>query len=146
MAQQVNSPDRIDHSRNESSAADRRQKASASDKRGSSRLQQKIKDLKPRLRHAEGPLKNYAQAAIDRASGKKVSASFAELDATHLPKMVEVENQRNPGLNLRYFNNHMEFIEAIKDESQSSFRAIFPQTRPETGRPVQHHVMADVRQ
>ncbi|WP_328588306.1 YopJ family acetyltransferase [Pseudomonas coronafaciens] len=97
------------------------------------------------MRHARGPIKAYGQAAIDRASGKKTSVSFAELDATHLDAMVDIENQRNPGLNLRHFRDHKELIQALQSDGPSAFRAIFPQTSPGTGQIVRHHVMADVR-
>ncbi|KPC24194.1 Orf34 [Pseudomonas syringae pv. cilantro] len=109
------------------------------------RLQKKINDLKPYVARASGSLKDYGQAAIDRASGKKIGLSFAKLDAEHLDAMVEVENQRNPGLNLRHFNDQQAFIKALEEQNTTSFRAIFPQTSPDTMMTVAHHVMADVR-
>ncbi|WP_152533217.1 YopJ family acetyltransferase [Pseudomonas syringae] len=147
MSHQVYSPDRADAPpRSERNTPDRSKRTAGDAERNQSmRLQQKINDLKPYVRHARGPMKAYGQAAIDRASGKKTSVSFAELDATHLDAMVDIENQRNPGLNLRHFRDHKEFIQAIQSGGPNSFRAIFPQTSPGTGQTVKHHVMADVR-
>ncbi|KPW70099.1 YopJ family acetyltransferase [Pseudomonas cannabina] len=90
-------------------------------------------------------MKAYGQAAIDRASGKKTSASFAKLDATHLLDMINAENQRNSDLNLRRFGNQTKFIKALKSKGSDSFWAISPQTSDSTGQPASHHVMADVR-
>lgn len=147
MSHQVYSPDRADTPpRSERNTPDRRQRAAGDAERTQSmRLQQKINDLKPYVRHARGPIKAYGQAALDRASGKKTSVSFAELDATHLDAMVYIENQRNPGLNLKHFRDHKELIQALQSDGPSAFRAIFPQTCPETGQTLKHHVMADVR-
>lgn len=146
MTQHVNSPHRANApSRGDHPASEQKLKAKARDQNLTSRLQKKIDDLKPQLRHASGPLKKYAQEAINRASGKKTTVSFAALDAEHLNAMVDVENQRNPGLNLRHFDNQLAFVEALKHDEPASFRAVLPQTSPNTNRPVKHHVIADVR-
>ncbi|MDG6382526.1 type III secretion system YopJ family effector HopZ1b [Pseudomonas savastanoi pv. phaseolicola] len=143
MSQQVYSPERADtpqrNALREQTEADIEQNSE------SMRLQQKIDDLKPYVSHATGPMKAYGQAAMDRASGKKTDVSFAQLDAEHLDAMVDVENQRNPDLNLRYFKHHKEFIQALESDGPSSFRAIYPLTQPRTGQAAKHHVMADVR-
>ncbi len=70
---------------------------------------------------------------------------MAVLDAANLDAMVKVENQRNPGLNLRHFSHQKDFIAALEAEGPASFRAIFPQTDERTGKAVPHHVMADGR-
>ena len=119
-------------------------KASAKDQNVPPRLRTKIDSVKHRLRHASDPLAEYGRAAVDRARGK-TNVDIAALDVAHLDAMVEVENLRNPGLNLQHFRNHMEFIEALKAEGPASFRAIIPQTDLDTGLPHEHHVMADVR-
>lgn len=144
MSQQVYSPERTDtpprNDLREQTEADIEQNSE------SMRLQQKIDDLKPYVSHATGPMKAYGQAAMDRASGKKTDVSFAQLDAEHLDAMVDVENQHNPDLNLRYFKHHKEFIQALESDGPSSFRAIYPLTKPGgTGQAGKHHVMADVR-
>ncbi|WP_272940884.1 MULTISPECIES: YopJ family acetyltransferase [Pseudomonas syringae group] len=147
MLQQIYSPDRenaLSPSGPATPGCSQRASGNAT-KNKSMRLQQKIDDLKPYVRHARGPLKAYGQAAIDRASGKKTSVSFADLDAAHLDAMVDIENRRHPGLNLTYFRDHREFIKALATDSPSSFRAIFPHICPGTGQRVRHHVMADVR-
>ncbi|RMV73363.1 Orf34 [Pseudomonas coronafaciens pv. atropurpurea] len=147
ILQQVYSPDReITLSPRGPSTPDGTPQASGDAKKNKSmRLQEKINDLKPYLRRARGSVKAYGQAAIDRASGKKISVSFADLDAAHLDAMVNIENRRNPGLNLIYFKDHNEFIQTLATDSPSSFRAIFPHICPGTGQRVRHHVMADVR-
>jgi hypothetical protein len=91
------------------------------------RLREKIEAVERRLRHASGPLKAYGQAAVDRARGKQgADVSFAKLDASHLDTLVEVENQRNPDLNLRHFSSHKEFIEALKAEAPARSVRSFP--------------------
>lgn len=121
-------------------------KANAKDQDLPPRLREKIEALEVRLRHASGPLKAYGQAAIDRVRGKQgAKVDMAVLDAANLDAMVKVENQRNPGLNLRHFSHQKDFIAALEAEGPASFRAIFPQTDESTGKAVPHHVMADVR-
>jgi YopJ Serine/Threonine acetyltransferase len=69
--------------------------------------------------------------------------STTEADIAHLGKMIEVENQRNPGLNLTQHATPADFIDHLQAAEPGRFRAIFPLADPD-GQPTWHHVMADV--
>ncbi|MBW0447161.1 YopJ family acetyltransferase [Paraburkholderia phenoliruptrix] len=110
------------------------------------RLAQKIASVEAVMQNVRGPLRTYAEAAIERVRHRTADApSFADLDAAHLDALVATENQRNPGLNLEHFSHQDDFVAAIRQGTRRSFRAIFPYSNPQTQQPERHHVMADVR-
>ncbi|TCK31970.1 YopJ serine/threonine acetyltransferase [Paraburkholderia sp. BL8N3] len=119
---------------------------SSKDKHLPPRLRAKIAAVEQALLHASGPLRDYAEEAVARVRRRAPNApSITTLDIAHLGAMAEVENQRNPGLNLHRFEHQDEFVDVLRADGPASFRAVFPLSMPLTGKPSDHYVMADMR-
>lgn len=104
---------------------------------------QRVERLNP---STDTPFGQYA-AAVTSLMRKNVQPGreTTEMDIENLGAIIDVENQRNPGLNLRQYEKDDDFIRDLGEARSGSFRAIFPLTSRQTGEPSLHHVMADVR-
>ncbi len=126
------------------------------------RLFAKAERVEQRLEYA--PNLSFGHYAAEAASLLKKNIQpglqITRLDIANLHAIIDVENERHPGLNLRQYFKDDEFVQALKQAPPgSSFRAIFPLTakkqdpKDPTGKngqklvsiPLTHHIMADVR-
>jgi hypothetical protein len=107
---------------------------------------QQVADLLSRTpaRAQDTSFNRYAKDTVELAQkNTQPGESTTRSDIAHLGKMIDVENKRNPGLNLSQHATQADFIEHLQTAEPGRFRAIFPLARAD-GQPALHHVMADV--
>ncbi|HEX7636555.1 MAG TPA: YopJ family acetyltransferase [Noviherbaspirillum sp.] len=121
--------------------------ASASESKAPKELQRKIDEVDyKKLAEFDPDFAEYAKIVKhDAVRGLQPSLATTELDIKHLPLIVEMENARNPGLNLCCFKSLEECIKElkeIKEKHQSgNYRIIYPPYKFESD----HHMMLDVK-
>ncbi|KAE8758451.1 avirulence protein [Paraburkholderia madseniana] len=113
------------------------------------RLREKIKTVDSKLKQikrANTEFYEYAKLSVGQTSeGSKPDWRTNQFDKKYLPLIAEMENQRNPGLNLHVFDKADECHEYIKQmagaRGTGNFRVVYP---PFAGS-RDHYVALDVR-
>lgn len=99
-----------------------------------------------RIAKRDKEFSKYAKLVVDNAlNGWQPGLETVDLDVKHLPLIAEMENHRNPGLNLFVFDNPTDCYNAIakmkSDGRTGSFRILYQPFE----RVKYHHIALDVK-
>jgi hypothetical protein len=111
------------------------------------RLAQKVDRLQQKVvSRPESRFGAYAEMAITQARrNESASRDVAEMDIAHLPAIVDVENRRNPGLNLTYQPSPDAFTAKLAALAPNTSQRALVRLPNANGIPSKHHVAIDVR-
>lgn len=111
------------------------------------RLRTKLERADALGRTPDAHLNAYAETASALLRGNiQPSIEMTKADIKNLPTLIETENARHPGLDLRTFPDVESFANAAAAADSEHFRAIVPMQFQNGDLPSGiHHVMADVR-